>query len=252
MMLFIRRNMESLRSLIKAKNSRPFAGSHNVRRAAGAMFLLGCVSVGTLFGSSLIIGSDNGANGFPFGGPYYGNVGGDYQEAYASSDFSGPTLISSIDFFLATDFTGDLYSGTYTLSLSEISTNIGSLSSSNLASNIGSDNTVFETVTLSGSAPNELTFSGTPFLYVPSAGNLLLDISVSGGSGGKGVAFEDNEGVGTAVARYQNFGSGNGLGYGLVTEFDSPSSITAAPEPGMLSLLCCGLAGIFVRRLRRS
>jgi hypothetical protein len=216
------------------------------------MFLLSCVSVGTLFGSSLIIGSDNGANGFPFGGPYYGSVGSDYQEAYASSDFSGPTLISSIDFFLATDFTGNLYSGTYTLSLSVISSNIGSLSSTNLAGNIGSDNTLFETVALSGSAPNELTFTGTPFLYVPSLGNLLLDISVAGGSGGKGVAFEDNEGVGSAVARYQNFGTGNGLGYGLVTEFDSVSSTTAAPEPGMLSLLCCGLAGLFVRRLRRS
>lgn len=213
------------------------------------MILLCCVFAGTILASSLTVGTDNGASAFPFGGPFYGNTGTDYQEAYAASNFSGPIAITGIDFFLANGFTGDLYGGTYTLSLSVVSSDIGSLSSTDLAGNIGSGNTVFESVALSGAAPGMLTFTGAPFLYDPSQGNLLLDISISGGSsGGKGVAFEENEGVGTSLARYQNFGIDNGDGYGLVTQFDSSN---AAPEPEMLFLMCCGLGAMAVGRLRR-
>lgn len=222
-----------------------------MRRAAGAFVVLGCVSIGTLLGSSITVGVDNGGNGFPFGGPFLTNPGTTYQEAYASSDFSGPELITGIDFFQQAGFNGPLYSGTYTLSLSTIGANIGSLSSTNLVSNLGLNNTVFNTVVLSGSAPSKLTFTGTPFLYDPTQGNLLLNITVTGGSGGKGVAFQDNEGVGTSVARYQNFGNNNGLGFGLVTEFDT-SNGPAVPEPGTLSLFGCGLAAVLlVKRLRR-
>ena len=225
-------------------------GIQNAGRTTGALALLCCVSVGTVLGSSLTIGSDNGSSAFPFGGPFYGNTGTDYQEAYSGSDFSGPISITGIDFFLANGFTGSLYGGTYTLSLSVISSDIGSLSSTDLAGNIGSDDTVFESVALSGAAPNMLTFTGAPFLYNPSEGNLLLDISIAGGSGGNGVAFEENVG-GDSLARYQNFGTNNGDGYGLVTQFDS-SSGASAPEPGMLALLACGLAAMAVAgRLRR-
>jgi hypothetical protein len=240
--------MEIFTYLINSENTR------RVRRVAATMLLLGCVSVGALFGSSMTVGTDNGANAFPFGGPFYGYTGTDYQEAYASSDFSGPELITGIDFFEAAGDSGSIYSGTYTLSLSVISAGIGSLSSTNLASNIGSDNAVFDTVVLSGTAPGELTFTGNPFLYDPSQGNLLLNISVAGGSGGSGVAFEDNEGVGTSVARYQNFGANNGLGWGLVTEFDTTSGGgNVVPEPGTLSLVGFGMmAVLFVKRLRRS
>ncbi len=240
--------MEISTDLGKVEQSR-LRSIQSLKRVMVAMLFTCCVTAGSLLASSVTIGTYNGENGFPFGGPYFGNSGTDYQEAYAGSDFSGPISITSLDFFLAPGVTGDLYSGTYTLSLSVISSNIGSLSSSDLAGNIGADNTVFETVTLSGSAPNMLTFTGAPFLYNPALGNLLLDISVAGGSDGKGVAFEDNEGVGTELARYSNFGAGNGEGMGLVTEFDF--SPTAIPEPGMLSLLGCGLAAVVVGHLRR-
>jgi len=228
-----------------------------MRRAAGAIFLLGCASFGTLLGSSITLGSDNGGNAFPFGGPFFGtgNTGTTYQEAYASTDFSGAELITGIDFFQQAGFTGGIYSGTYTLSLSIITADIGSLSSTNFAGNLGADNTVFDSVVLSGAAPSKLIFTGTPFLYDPSVGNLLLNISITGATpgSGKGVAFQDNEGVGTSIARYQNFGLNNGNGYGLVTEFDSPSGGAAVPEPGTLSLFGCGLAAaLLVKRLRRS
>jgi hypothetical protein len=151
-------------------------GIQTARRCTGALALLCCVSVGTVLGSSLTIGSDNASSAFPFGGPFYGNTGTEYQEAYSGSDFTGPVSITGIDFFLANGFSGSLYGGTYTLSLSVISSDIGGLSSSDLASNVGSDDTVFESVALSGAAPTMLTFTGAPFLYNPSEGNLLLDI----------------------------------------------------------------------------
>ena len=253
MMLFVRRNMEILRHRMKPESCRVMKSLQSMRRTAGAIFVLGCVSVGSLLGSSITVGTDNGGNDFPFGGPFFSNPGTVYQEAYASTDFSAPELITGIDFFEQAGFTGSIYSGTYTLSLSMISASIGSLSTTNLASNLGADNTVFDTVVLSGTAPSKLTFTGTPFLYDPSQGNLLLNISITGGSGGKGVAFQDNEGVGTSVARYQNFGSNNGLGWGLVTEFDSLSGGPAVPEPGTMSLFGCGMAAVLlVKRLRRS
>jgi len=242
--------MENIAYLTNVKSSRRRV---LLRRAAGTMILLCALSVGTVFGSSVTIGSDNGSNAFPFGGPFGTNTGSDYQEAYAASDFSGPMLITGIDFFLGNGFTGSLYAGTYTLSLSVISSNIGSLSSTNLAGNIGSDDTVFEVANLKGSAPSVLTFTGTPFLYDPSLGNLLLDISITGGKGGSTAAYQDSEGVGTGIARYQNFGLNNGLGYGLVTEFDSTASMANTPEPGTLPLMAClGLVGLLVQRLRRS
>jgi hypothetical protein len=226
-----------------------------MKRALITLLSLSCISLGTLLGSSITIGTDNGSNDFPFSGPFYGYTGTDYQEAYASSDFSGPMLITGIDFFLGAGFTGDLYSGTYTLSLSIISDSIGSLSSSNLSSNLGLDNTVFETTTLHGAAPQVLTFTGTPFLYDPTLGNLLLDISIAGGTPGAkgGAAYQDSEGSGTEIARYQNFGLNNGLGFGLVTEFDSTTgAASTTPEPGTLSLMAClGLVGFVAQRLRR-
>lgn len=223
---------------------------NNLRRSASALLLMGCVSAVSLLGSSLVVGTDNGANEFPFGGPFDGNPGTTYQEAYASTDFAGPELITAIDFFKAAGFKGGIYSGTYTLSFSIISSNIGSLSTTDLAGNIGADNTVFDTVVLSGHTPHELTFTGTPFLYDPSQGNLLLNISITGGSGASGVAFQDNEGIGTSVARYQNFGANNGLGWGLVTQFDTTSPV---PEPATLSLFACGMAAVLLmKQMRRN
>lgn len=225
-----------------------------MKRTLITLCSLCCLSIGTLLGSSITVGTDNGSNAFPFSGPFFGYAGTDYQEAYASSDFSGPVDITAIDFFLGSGFTGSLYSGTYTLSFSIISNNIGSLSSTNLAGNIGTGNTVFDVANLSGSAPSVLTFTGTsPFLYDPTQGNLLLDISVANGKGGSNAAYQDGVGLATGIARYQNFGMTNGLGYGLVTEFDSNVSAATSPEPGTLSLLAClGLVGLLVHRLRRS
>jgi len=222
-----------------------------MKRSIVPVFLC-CVSAPSLFGGSITLGVDNGANSYPFGGPS-GPPGTEYQEAYSSSLFSGPISITGIDFFLQPGYSGggNLYAGTYQLSLSTITANINSLSDTNFSSNLGPDNTIFDTVALSGAPPSTLTFTGGPFNYNPANGNLLLDIQISntvpGLAGYGGAGYEDGAGTGPAgIIRYHNFGGGT-TGFGLVTEFDS-----TVPEPGTLSLLGCGLVGLLVQRLRRS
>jgi len=218
-----------------------------------AMFFLCCASPWTLIGDSIILGTDNGGNADPFAGPFPGFLGTRYQEAYAASDFAGPISITGIDFFLERGFSGStLSAATYQLSLSIVSTNIDDLSETNLNDNPGVDNTLFTTVALSGPAPNILTFSGGPFYYDPSMGNLLLDIKISNIIGGGSAIFENGDGAGPAgIVRYSDFYDGT-TGYGLVTEFtDSAGNDPPSPEPRTLILLACGLAGLFVRRWRR-
>ena len=103
--------------------------NHPIHKVA----LLCCVSACTLLGGSITLGTDTGPNDYPFG-----STGTEYQEAYASSDFSGQISITGIDFFLQPGTSGTL-GGTYTLSLSIIAANIDSLSDSDLPSNRGPD-----------------------------------------------------------------------------------------------------------------
>jgi hypothetical protein len=180
-----------------------------VRAQSLALLLLALGAPSLCSASSITLGTDNGGNAFPFAGPFTGASGMEYQEAYASSDFSGPISITGIDFFQqAIGSGGDLYAATYQLSLSVVTTDIDDLSDTNFASNLGADNTVFTTVALVGAAPDTLTFNGAPFYYDPSMGNLLLDIQISDGNGSQTNSFfEDGDGSGPAgIIRYTNLG----------------------------------------------
>jgi hypothetical protein len=219
------------------------------------VLLFCCVSPWTLRGDSILVGTNNGGTADPFAGPFPGLAGTQYQEAYASTDFSGPISISSIEFFLVPGSSGSLYGATYQLSLSTITGNISSLSETNLAGNVGADNTIFTTVTLGGAAPSILKFNGSGFFYNPSLGNLLLNIQVSDPTSVGSAIFEDGDGGGPAgIVRYSNFYNGT-TGYGLVTEFSDFTSgdlsVVATPEPSTIMLFGCGLAGLFAGRRRR-
>jgi hypothetical protein len=189
---------------------------------------------------------------FPFGGGFGsgGNASTRYQQAYASSDFSSigsPFLITSIDFLGGS---GKLAPSTYNLYFSTITAGIDSLSDVNFDSNRGADNTFFASVTLTGTAPATLTFSGIPFNYNPAHGNLLLDIVVSPGgvdaNSGFGAAYFSTSNAFGIFSRYHNFGVGN-AGWGLVTEFDYQ-----APEPSAAALLCTvAVVAVGLRRWRR-
>jgi len=203
---------------------------------------------------SIVLGTDSGGNADPFAGPFSGFPGTEYQEAYAASNFSGPISITSVNFLLEPGYSGTtLNSATYQVSFSTIAANIDDLSGTDLQSNLGEDDAVFSTVNLSGTAPATLTFTGGPYLYDPSLGNLLLDIQISEVTSSGSAAFEDGNGDGPpGIVRYSNLYNGT-TGFGMVTEFGYSASKNLSnldiPEPSTLILFGCGLAGLLVRRL---
>lgn len=202
--------------------------------------------------ASLIVGlPTTNLNYFPFGGGF-GTGGTRYQQAYAASDFSGigaPFLITGVDFL---NGSGKLAPSTYSLYFSTITAGIDSLSDVNFDANRGADNTLFASLTLAGTAPPTLTFSGTPFFYNPAHGNLLMDIVVSPGgvdaSSGFGALYLSSSNAFGIFSRYHNFGTVT-TGWGLVTQFD----YQVVPEPAVTTLICVSvlLGGTFARRARR-
>lgn len=212
------------------------------------MILLLTLNSGMLRADSIVIGTLDGFNTDPFGGPIPPAPGTRYQQAYASADFTGPISITGIDFLDGIGFLG-LGPTTYTLSLSTITAGIDTLSDTNFDSNLGADNTLFETVALSGFAPTTLSFTGGPFQYDPANGNLLLDISVSPSvSSADPAAYAAMSGDATGIfSRYQNFSEGT-VGWGLVTEFD----FSSVPEPSTYIPVVLGIVWIASRRIRSS
>ena len=202
------------------------------------------------YADNIIIGAprDNG-NLFPFGEPYPGYTGTRYQQAYDASGFSslGPINITGISFFPYNE--ASFREGTYDLYLSTITADIDSLSILNFDDNRGSDNALFATANLSGSfAGSIFTFSGGPFSYDPTAGNLLLDIVITNIGNNGYLAFDNRTTAVGIFSRYHNFGEGF-EGYGLVTQFDYDSA--PIPEPTSLLLFGTGLGLLGLTAYRR-
>jgi hypothetical protein len=187
-----------------------------------------------------------------------------YQQVYASSQFSGPILITGMDFRVAALFSG------FSSTLSSIQIDLSTTSAAvdhldeTFSNNVGSDDTVVfakGALALSGSAGGpagvakafdvHIGFS-TPFIYDPAKGNLLLDVrNFDGGSSGPLDSDQSNtDSVSRLVADGVNETKGLTDSSGLVTQFDFDT--VATPEPSSIAFGALGLLAIAaVRRATR-
>jgi hypothetical protein len=173
----------------------------------------------------------------------------EFQQVYASSDFSGTITIRDLEFYnTITFFAGELpNSGNYKISLSTTSAPVNGLNQTNLAANIGANNTlVFD-----GSLPGLSAISGkvldiilsTPFTYNPADGNLLMDVVGSNLSNSSLLPFDVRLGTAAGLFSIANIGIASGgfatMNWGLVTGFS-----TTIPEPSTWTLMALGFAGL--------
>jgi hypothetical protein len=193
-----------------------------------------------------------------FAGDYGGST---FQEIYSGSAFGGPVKIDSASFFFsgsgAFGGNGEMDSASYHVTFWTSSlapgglTNIGAL-------NVGAQIGDFGTVSFGGPMPSTLTISGAPFLYNPAAGNLVMQVDVTGLTQAVGYqSFFQND-VSGATQRYWAYnGSPVGsLDYlaeyngALVTSFD----VSPVPEPAEWTLLLLGVGalGAALRTRRRA
>lgn len=216
-----------------------------------AALMLGLAVTGPVAAGTITIGANTGGSPWPFTGSYLA----EYQQIYDGSLFSGPVNINQITFFpAALSPNPPLIKGTFTLSLSTTSASVSNPSLV-FADNLGADNALF----FSGAVDNVLTFTGTPFLFDPSQGNLLLDVVAP--------ALPQNPlsflAAGCSTDTNRIYWRGTALiggapgqctpnSFGLETQF----TFTAAqvPEPSEFALFGSGLLALIglARRRRRS
>jgi hypothetical protein len=216
-------------------------------------------------GTIVIPGADAGTeaasnNGFPFNIASFALSSQRYQQVYGASAFSGPILITGMDF--RPDVGGAAFSSTLPsiqIDLSTTSAAVDALSTT-FASNVGLDDV---TVYAAGPLALSSAFTGpgggpkafdihiaftTPFAYNPLNGNLLLDVRNFGG--GTTTQFDADSTLGDAISRVYTTGSGVGSTTadasstdGLVTQFDFGAAV---PEPSTALLSGVSLMGLLL------
>jgi hypothetical protein len=173
-----------------------------------------------------------------------------YQQVFDNVLFGpSPVDITSIEFLSNYAFSQSWGSGNaYTLTIGIASTGVDALSSS-FDANFQSSQP-FETTSFSGTQALGSFFGFTgSYVYYPSLGDLLIDITrVAGAAGGPFVEYTANSGG--EFSRVYDFDSTiagfTGSEYGDTTRF---GLLAVVPEPPMLALLVFGIMGIgFARR----
>jgi hypothetical protein len=208
-------------------------------------------SAGQVQAAVITVGSNDGGNCYPFS-CFASDSGTTYQQVYDASQFSGLSQISAISFFRSSG--GVMDSADYQIKFSTTSAAVNGLST-DWALNIGPDSSIFGNYSLSGTMPTKLTFAGTPFVYDPTAGNLLMTVQVSNATFSAGYDsffMADYTGVVTSrlyALNNSNFGvTGTGA---LVTEFQILDG-SVVPEPASIAIFALGSIGMAYRARRKS
>jgi hypothetical protein len=198
------------------------------------------------FADTLVVGTTSGGNCIPFGC----FATSEYQQVYSNSAFSSAITITGLTFFDTFNPGGSFDSGTYQFFLSSGGSTVGSLNS-NLSSNIGANNQLFFSGTLSGPTGAQFTISGAPpFIYNPASGDLLLTI-LSNSNSTSVFGYVDSANT-SQIERglVDAFGTEVDNGFGLVTQFNYIASV---PEASTWAMMLLGFAGIgFVGYRRKS
>ena len=178
------------------------------------------------------------------------------QTVYRGSRFgSSPVQIDSISFYLMSLAT---LTDTYTFTLSTSRNGVGSLSSV-FANNVGADAQTFWSGTpTAGSTGAWVTFSGTPFVYDPTLGDLLLEIDHPGDTGtSSSDRFYSAYGSDHGAQRAYRFGGDylDGTSHSIDTVFGvSAPPASGVPEPASWAMMVggFGLVGGALRGRRAS
>ncbi len=191
----------------------------------------------------------NGSN-YPFG-----HSGGwtKFQQLYSSTLFTAPLNIGSVSFFTKPN-TGILQQGTFNFFFSTTTVAPVDVNTSTPSANVTGPRQAFGTLTIAANtaAPSVLTVTGSPFLYDPMQGNLLLEVDFTAIGGGFAIParaafdlYRDAPGeflVSTASDRQFGVLASNGIrGQGLVTRFGEANVV---PEPESVLLMVSGLVGL--------
>lgn len=199
-----------------------------------------------------------GENCIPFGGCAY--ITSHDQQLYSNNLFDRTIKIEGLDFYLTRGTASAVSNGYFTIYLATTNKFPLTLNRNNLDENLGPDRKLVYWGVLPSLIGNVLALNlSQDFIYNPLAGNLILDVQVSGEASDQfdtaGFASSRDKGL-TRLLDNKFTGSADvDYGYGLATGFEVVDGVSSVPLPASAPLFgaaLLGLAGLGYGMKRRS